>query len=108
MPSFTFAATGNSVALAGATPVFVDISADSFCLDPKAVEAAITARTVGIMPVHLYGHPAAMDELTEIAERHGLAIYRGRRAGARGQPARQAGRLVRQRSARSASTRPRT
>ncbi|MGI8667886.1 MAG: DegT/DnrJ/EryC1/StrS family aminotransferase [Jatrophihabitans sp.] len=75
VPSFTFAATGNSVALAGATPVFVDISADSFCLDPKAVEAAVTPRTVGIMPVHLYGHPAAMDELAVIAERHSLAIY---------------------------------
>ncbi|MDQ2836598.1 MAG: DegT/DnrJ/EryC1/StrS family aminotransferase [Actinomycetota bacterium] len=75
VPSFTFAATGNSVALAGATPVFVDISADSFCLDPKAVEAAITDRTVGIMPVHLYGHPAAMDDFTEIAERNSLAIY---------------------------------
>lgn len=75
VPSFTFAATGNSVALAGATPVFVDISADSFCLDPKAVEAAITDRTVGIMPVHLYGHPAAMDDFTEIAQRNSLAIY---------------------------------
>ncbi len=75
VPSFTFAATGNSVALAGATPVFVDISADSFCLDPKAVEAAITPRTTGIMPVHLYGHPAAMDELTEVARQHGLALY---------------------------------
>ncbi len=75
VPSFTFAATGNSVALAGATPVFVDISAETFCLDPKAVEAAITPRTVGIMPVHLYGHPAAMNEFAEIAERHSLAIY---------------------------------
>jgi perosamine synthetase len=75
VPSFTFAATGNSVALAGATPVFVDISADSFCLDPKAVEAAITPRTIGIMPVHLYGHPAAMVELTEVARQHGLALY---------------------------------
>jgi len=75
VPSFTFAATGNSVALAGATPVFVDISADSFCLDPKAVEAAITSRTTGIMPVHLYGHPAAMDELAEVARQHGLALF---------------------------------
>ena len=47
VPSFTFAATANSVALAGATPVFADIDADSFCLDPEAVEAAITARTAG-------------------------------------------------------------
>ncbi len=58
VPSFTFAATANSVALTGATPVFADIDADDFCLDPASVEAAITERTVGIMPVHLYGHPA--------------------------------------------------
>ena len=74
VPSFTFAATGNSVALAGATPVFVDIEPDHFCVDPDAVEAAITDRTAAIMPVHLYGHPAAMVQLTEIAARHGLAI----------------------------------
>lgn len=74
VPSFTFAATGNSVALTGATPVFVDIEADSFCIDPAAVEAAITDRTAAIMPVHLYGHPAAMDRLRPIAERHGLAL----------------------------------
>lgn len=75
VPSFTFAATGNSVALAGATPVFVDIDPDSFCVDPKAVEAAITPRTVGIMPVHLYGHPADMTAITEIAKQHGLAVF---------------------------------
>tara|TARA_Y100001958_G_scaffold157744_1_gene153627 strand:- start:446 stop:1585 length:1140 start_codon:yes stop_codon:yes gene_type:complete len=74
VPSFTFAATGNSVALTGATPVFVDIEADSFCIDPVAAEAAITERTVAIMPVHLYGHPAAMDRLRPVAERHGLAL----------------------------------
>lgn len=74
VPSFTFAATGNSVALTGATPVFVDIEADSFCIDPVAVEAAITERTAAIMPVHLYGHPAAMDRLRPVAERHGLAL----------------------------------
>src|SRR5665647_792998 len=56
VPSFTFAATGNSVALTGATPVFVDIDPDTFCMDPDAAEAAITDRTAGIMPVHLYGH----------------------------------------------------
>src|ERR1700704_3780605 len=75
VPSFTFAATGNSVALAGATPVFVDVSPESFCLDPKAVEAAITPRTAGIMPVHLYGHPAAMDQLVEVAAQHSLALF---------------------------------
>ena len=60
VPSFTFAATANSVALTGATPVFVDIEPDFFCIDPAAVEAAITPRTKGVMPVHLYGHPANM------------------------------------------------
>ena len=75
VPSFTFAATGNSVALTGATPVFADIEPNHFTLDPASVEAAITARTKGIMPVHLYGHPALMRELGAIADRHGIAIY---------------------------------
>ncbi|MFF4664237.1 DegT/DnrJ/EryC1/StrS family aminotransferase [Streptomyces sp. NPDC001282] len=74
VPSFTFAATANAVRLAGATPVFVDIERDSFCLSPQAAEAAITPRTAAIMPVHLYGHPAAMGAFTALAERHGLAI----------------------------------
>lgn len=74
VPSFTFAATANAVRLVGATPVFADIERASFCLDPAAVEAAITARTAAIMPVHLYGHPAAMRTLTGIASRHGLAV----------------------------------
>ena len=75
VPSFTFAATCNSVALTGATPVFADIDADDFCLSPEAVEAAITDRTVGVMPVHLYGHPAKMDRITEIAEQHGIQVF---------------------------------
>ena len=75
VPSFTFAATANSVALTGARPVFADIDADDFCLSPTAAEAAITERTVGIMPVHLYGHPAKMDALCAVADRHGLGIF---------------------------------
>jgi perosamine synthetase len=75
VPSFTFAATANSVALTGATPVFADIEPDYFCLDVAAVEAAITERTVGIMPVHLYGHPADMTALGALAEQHGLQIF---------------------------------
>lgn len=75
VPSFTFAATANSVALTGATPVFADIEPDSFCLDPARVEAAVTDRTVGIMPVHLYGYPADMAGLLEVAERHGLKLF---------------------------------
>ncbi|GGL08781.1 DegT/DnrJ/EryC1/StrS family aminotransferase [Mangrovihabitans endophyticus] len=74
VPSFSFAATANAVRLVGATPVFADIEADTFCLDPDAVAAAITPRTVAVMPVHLYGHPAAMDRLVPLAQAHGLAI----------------------------------
>ncbi|MBL8930850.1 MAG: DegT/DnrJ/EryC1/StrS family aminotransferase [Kineosporiaceae bacterium] len=75
VPSFTFAATANSVALTGATPVFADIDPRSFCLDPGAVEAAVTDRTVGMMPVHLYGHPADMPGLEAVAARHNLQIF---------------------------------
>ena len=75
VPSFTFAATGNSVALTGATPVFADIEPDYFTLDPESVCAAITPRTKGIMPVHLYGHPFLVDAIEAIANEHGLAIY---------------------------------
>ena len=75
VPSFTFAATANSVALTGATPVFADISADDFTLDPASVEASITERTKAIMPVHLYGHPAKMDTLRTIADSHSLLLF---------------------------------
>jgi dTDP-4-amino-4,6-dideoxygalactose transaminase len=75
VPSFTFAATANSVALTGATPVFADIDAGSFCLSAAAVEAAVTDKTVGIMPVHLYGHPADMTGLQAVADKHGLQIF---------------------------------
>lgn len=75
VPSFTFAATANSVALTGATPIFADIEADSFCLDPKSIEASITDKTVGVMPVHLYGHPAAMKEIVALCESKGLKLF---------------------------------
>ncbi|SDC93895.1 dTDP-4-amino-4,6-dideoxygalactose transaminase [Sanguibacter gelidistatuariae] len=75
VPSFTFAATGNSVALTGATPVFADIEPDFFCLDPASVRASITERTKAIMPVHLYGHPAAMVELRAIADEFSLLLF---------------------------------
>ncbi|AXK45551.1 DegT/DnrJ/EryC1/StrS family aminotransferase [Brachybacterium saurashtrense] len=75
VPSFTFAATANTVAVTGATPVFVDVDPEIFTVDPAAVEAAITERTVGIQPVHLYGHPAPMDALLALAERHGLWVF---------------------------------
>jgi dTDP-4-amino-4,6-dideoxygalactose transaminase len=75
VPSFSFAATANAVRLTGATPVFADIETDHFNLDPAAVEAAITPRTRAIMPVHLYGHPAAMTELQAICQRHNLLLF---------------------------------
>lgn len=74
VPSFTFAATPNSVALTGATPVFVDIEPRFFCMDPGAVDAAITPRTRAVMPVHLYGHPAAMPTLVEMCREKGIFI----------------------------------
>lgn len=74
VPSFTFAATANAVALTGARPVFVDIDAASFCMDPQATAAAVGPRTRAIMPVHLYGHPAAMDRIGQIAAEHGLRV----------------------------------
>ncbi len=90
--SFSFNATVSVILRAGATPVFVDVREDDFCMDPALVEAAVTPRTKAIMPVHLYGLMADMDPLVEIARRHDLAIiedaaqahgaaYRGRRAG---------------------------
>jgi dTDP-4-amino-4,6-dideoxygalactose transaminase len=75
VPSFTFAATANSVALTGATPVFADIELAYYCLDPQSVASKITERTRGIMPVHLYGHPANMTTLQRIADEHGLDLY---------------------------------
>ncbi|MFJ9667633.1 DegT/DnrJ/EryC1/StrS family aminotransferase [Streptomyces sp. NPDC101219] len=74
VPSFSFAASANAVRLVGADVVFADIEDGSFCLDPEAVEAALTPRTAAIMPVHLYGHPAAMDRIMDLANRHGLAV----------------------------------
>jgi dTDP-4-amino-4,6-dideoxygalactose transaminase len=74
VPSFSFAATANSVGLTGATPVFVDIEPNFFAVDPAAVEAAITPRTAAIMPVHLYGHPADMVALSDIAKRQNLLL----------------------------------
>ena len=71
---FTLVASANAALFAGARPVFVDIEPLTFCLDPERVEAAITPRTRAIMPVDLYGHPAAIPELREIADRHGLLL----------------------------------
>ena len=74
VPSFTFAATANSVALTGATPVFVDIDPDFFTMDPDSVSAAITPKTRAVMPVHLYGQTADMTRISEIAKKNGLLL----------------------------------
>lgn len=92
---FTFIATVSAIDYTGATPVFVDIDPVSFTIDPAKIEAAITPRTKAILPVHLYGQPADMDPIMEIAKRHGLVViedaaqahgaeYKGRRVGSIG------------------------
>lgn len=75
VPSFTFAATANSVALTGATPIFADIELATFGLDPDSVASRISERTKAIMPVHLYGHPADMAGLTALADENGLQLF---------------------------------
>ena len=74
VPSFSFAATANSVVLAGGVPVFADIDPKTFNMDPDHVESLITKKTKAIMPVHLYGHIAAMDRYEEISSQHGVKI----------------------------------
>ncbi|MGH9358430.1 MAG: DegT/DnrJ/EryC1/StrS family aminotransferase [Terriglobia bacterium] len=71
---FTFVATAGAVAQVGAKPVFVDIEPRTFNLDPSLIGPAITARTRAIIPVHLFGLPAELDPILEIASRHGLAV----------------------------------
>jgi dTDP-4-amino-4,6-dideoxygalactose transaminase len=94
----TFIATGEAILLAGARPVFVDVETGTYCMDPEKLEAAITPRTRLIVPVHLYGHPADMTAIGEIAARHGLPVledaaqahgaeWHGRRVGSIGHAA---------------------
>lgn len=75
VPSFSFAATANSVVLAGGVPVFADIDPKTFNIDPNHVESLITKKTKAIMPVHLYGHIAAMDQINQIAQKHNLLVF---------------------------------
>jgi dTDP-4-amino-4,6-dideoxygalactose transaminase len=71
---FTFVASVAAVTYAGARPVLVDIDPQSFTMDPAAIESAITPRTKAILPVHLYGQPADMDPIMEVARRRGLVV----------------------------------
>jgi dTDP-4-amino-4,6-dideoxygalactose transaminase len=93
--SMTFVATVAAIGYTGARPVFVDADPVSYTIDPSKIEAAITGRTRAIVPVHLYGQPADMDPILEIARRHNLIViedaaqahgagYKGRRAGSIG------------------------
>jgi perosamine synthetase len=74
VPTLTFVATANAVGYCGARPVFVDSEFETWNIDPTRIEAKITPRTKGIIAVHLYGHPADMDAIQEIAARHGLFV----------------------------------
>jgi perosamine synthetase len=74
VPSFTFAATANSVSLVGAFPVFVDIEASTYNMDASKIESAITPKTRAIIVVHLYGLPADMDKILAVAKRHNLLL----------------------------------
>ncbi len=74
LPSFTFVATAEVVAMAGANPVFVDINPETYNISPRKIEKAITRKTKGIMPVDLYGLSADMQLIREIADKHGLTI----------------------------------
>ncbi|MBE7560506.1 DegT/DnrJ/EryC1/StrS family aminotransferase [bacterium] len=98
VPSFTWVATANAVLYVNATPVLCDISLESFNLDPADAEARITERTRAILPVHLFGLPAPMDEIHALADKYNLKIvedaacslggvYRGTHTGAWGHPA---------------------
>jgi dTDP-4-amino-4,6-dideoxygalactose transaminase len=95
VPAYTFFATAEVVSQVGATPVFVDIDPRTYCLDVKQLEAKISARTKAIIPVHLYGHPADMAPILELAKKHGLKViednaqalgaeYKGRKTGSLG------------------------
>lgn len=95
-PSFSFVASANAVCFERAVPVFVDIEPDTLNMDPNRIEEAITPRTRAILPVHVFGQPADMDAINEIAMRHSIPViedaceaigaeYQGRNAGTLGQ-----------------------
>lgn len=74
VPDFTFVATASAVLFANALPVLVDVLPDTYCIDPKLAEAAITPRTKAVIAVHMGGHPADLDALTELAKRRRIAL----------------------------------
>lgn len=92
VPSHTFIATATPILFLGAKPVFADIDAETYTIDPKSIEECLTDRTKAIIPVHLYGHPADMDQINDIAHDNDLyviedacqahgAIYKGKMTG---------------------------
>lgn len=98
VPTVTYVATANAIRYCGATPVLVDVSPGTMNISPADIEAKISGRTKGVIPVHLYGQPAEMGAVTEIAERNGLFVledaaeahgaeYRGQRVGGLGDAA---------------------
>jgi dTDP-4-amino-4,6-dideoxygalactose transaminase len=74
VPNFTFVATASAVLFAGAMPILVDVRPETHCIDPDLVEAAITSRTKAIIAVHMGGHPADLDRLSDLAKRHNLLL----------------------------------
>ncbi len=95
IPDFTMIASAFAVMYTGATPVFVDVEADTYNIDARLIEARITPRTKAIMPVHIYGLPCDMDPIMQIARKHGIAVvedaaevhgatYKGKRCGSIG------------------------
>ena len=95
VPTHTFIATALCVSFCRAKPVFVDIEPDTYNIDPKSFQAAITKRTKAVIPVHIYGQPANMDEIIAIARKHGIKVvedaaqahgsrYKGKRVGSMG------------------------
>jgi dTDP-4-amino-4,6-dideoxygalactose transaminase len=89
---FTFVATASAIVRAGATPVFADIDANSYNVAPESIAQVVTSRTRAIVPVHLFGLPAEMEPIMDLAERHGITViedaaqaigatHRGRKAG---------------------------